>query len=88
MMKFQLAPCQNPPKSMVVNRLKLAAIPLVFFVMRAGIIKINNKTAETTAAQRLDKWNSSTPMMKEPTRNPPTKMKEATEKFLFPPNGM
>ena len=28
-MKFQLAPCQNPPKNIVVNKLKFAAIPLI-----------------------------------------------------------
>src|SRR5688572_18148813 len=86
--KFQLAPCQNPPSNIVVSRFILVAIPFFSLPIMAGMM--NNSRIPTH--RPIDTYQfqpnndfaaSNTPPKKRIEKNQVPK-----ELFLLPPNGI
>ena len=83
MMKFQLAPCQRPPSSIVMKRFILAVI----FLRRDGV---SQATMPTTAAND----STPTPTQMLPESHTPSAAKTSIQKYVpkvalrLPPRGM
>src|SRR5689334_20521474 len=82
MIKFQLAPCQKPPSSIVVNRFRLVVMPDLSFLIIEGSMKSISIPSVINKEMNQDNFSPMTPAAKIPAKNKNENNQVANEPFL------